>query len=326
LTCCGFVGKLLRIRRYLLPIAALAGTILLAAPAASAPRQRLQLPYDVEARSGFLYIADAGRHQILRYNLARRKLTVLAGTGRPGRSGDGGPAKRARLTEPAELVLDRAGNVYFSDVFEGRVRRIDRRGVITTVARVPATGGLSVDPKSEYLAIGSIAGYVYRMRLPSGPLERLAGDGTPASTGDGGPSIEAQVDEPHDVTYDPAGNLLITEGAGVRRIDAATGTIHTVFPGCVCKVIPGGGGTLYLMSGDPNGGKVTQVDSSGAVLRVIGTGMLSKHKDRVAIDKVGFLPTDVEPVGRAILITQAQPIPAVRRLAKGSRTLTTLLR
>jgi DNA-binding beta-propeller fold protein YncE len=326
LTCCGFVPKLLRIRRYLLPVVALCGTVLLSAPAASAPRHRLQLPYDVEARDGFLYIADAGRHQLLRYNLARRKLTVLAGTGRAGRSGDGGPARRARLAEPTELVLDRAGNVYFSDVFDGRVRRIDRRGVITTVARVPATAGLSVDPESRFLAIGSIEGYVYRMPLPAGPLERLAGDGTPASSGDGGPAGKAQVDEPHDVTYDPAGNLLIMERAGVRRIDAATGTINTVFPGCVCKVVPGARGTLYLMSGDPNGGKITQVDSSGTVLRVIGTGGLSRHKDRVAIDRIGFLPTDVEPVGGAILITQGQPIAAVRRLANGSRTLTTLLR
>ena len=326
MTCCGFVGKLLRIRRYFLPIAALGGTILLVAPAASAPKPRLGLPYDLEARNGFLYIADADRHQILRYNLARRRLSVLAGTGRPGSSGDGGPAKRARLTEPAELVLDRAGNVYFSDVNEGRVRRIDRRGVITTVARVPASAGLSVDPQGRYLAIGSIEGFVYRMRLPSGALERLAGDGTAVSSGDGGPAIEAQLNGPHDVTYDPAGNLLIMEGAGVRRIDAATGTIDTLFPRCVCKVVPGGRGTFYLLSGDPGGGKVTQVNSSGSVLRVIGTGSLSGHRDRVKIDKVGFLPTDVEPVGKAILITEAQPIPAVRRLANGSRTLTTLLR
>src|SRR6185503_15276664 len=109
----------------------------------------------------------------------------------------------------------------------------------------------------RYLAIGSIEGFVYRMALPSGPLERLAGDGTTASSGDGGPATEAQVNEPHDVTYDPAGNLLITEAAGVRRIDADTGTIDTLFPKCVCKVVPGGRGTLYLMSGDPRGGKVT---------------------------------------------------------------------
>lgn len=326
MTCCGFVGKLLRIRRYVLTVAALSGTIALAAPAASAPTPRLELPYDLEARNGFLYIADGERHQILRYNLARRRLTIFAGTGRPGTSGDGGPARRARLSEPAEIALDPAGNLYFSDVHEGRVRRVDRRGVITTVARVAASAGLSVDPRGRYLAIGSIEGFVYRMALPTGPLERLAGDGTAASSGDGGPATEAQVNEPHDVTYDPAGNLLITEAAGVRRIDADTGTIDTLFAKCVCKVVPGGRGTLYLMSGDPRGGKVTQVDSSGTVLRVIGTGRLSRHRDRVAIGKVGFLPTDVEPIGGAILIAQAQPIPAVRKLASGSRIVTTVIR
>ena len=314
-----------QVRQCLLPLAALV-LVATTAAAAAAPAPRLVLPYDLEARANALYVADGLRHQILRYDLGKRKLTVFAGTGRAGTSGDGGRATRARLTEPTELVFDSAGNLYFSDVNQGRVRRIDRRGIITTVARVPAAAGLSVDPSGRFLAIASIEGWVYRVELPNGALERLAGDGTETSSGNGGPASAAQLNGPHDVTYDTRGNLLVAEIGGIRRIDAATGTIDAAFTRPGFKIVPGAGGSFYLLDGNPSGGTVTQVDASGAVLRVIGTGKLGPHRDRVAIGSVGFLPSDVEPVGGTLFISQTQPVPAIRRLAPGSKTLTTLVR
>jgi hypothetical protein len=307
-------------------VVAVAVVVASAASGAAAPTPKLRLPYDLEASGSSVYIADGLRHQILRYDLRTRRLAVYAGTGRAGTSGDGGPARRARLTEPTELVLDRAGNVYFSDVNQGRVRRIDRRGVITTLARVPAAAGVAVDPTGRYLAIASIEGWVYRVELASGTRERLAGDGTEASSGDGGPAASAQVNGPHDVTYEPNGDLLVTELAGVRRIDGTTGLISAASKRPAFKVVVGPRGTLYLLDGDPNGGTVTQLAATGRRLRVIGTGKLTPHVDRAPIGRVGFLPSDVEPVGGALLITQTQPIPAVLRLAAGSSTLTTLLR
>ena len=86
--------------------AAVALAAAFAATGAAAPPVKLILPYDLEARGSTVYIADGLRHQILRYDLRSRRLSVFAGTGRPGTSGDGGPARRARLTEPTELVLD----------------------------------------------------------------------------------------------------------------------------------------------------------------------------------------------------------------------------
>jgi DNA-binding beta-propeller fold protein YncE len=308
------------VRLALVPVA-----LAVIATAGAQPQPRLVLPYDLAVRGASVYVADGLRHQILRYDLASRRMTVVAGTGRTGTSGDGGPARRARLTEPTELVFDRAGNLYFSDVNQGRVRRIDRRGVITTVARVPAAAGLSVDPAGRYLAIASIEGWVYRMPLASGRLERLAGDGTDASTGDGGPASAAKLNGPHDVSYDARGNLLVTELSGVRVIDPG-GSIDTLFRRPTFKVVPAAHGTFYLLAGNPNGGTVTQVERSGRVLRVIGTGRLGRHADRVAIDRVGFLPSDVEFAGGVLLIAQTKPVPAIRRLARGSRTLTTPVR
>ena len=309
-------------------IALLVAGVIVASASASvqAPAPRLILPYDLEADGNTVYVADGLRHQILRYDLATRRLTVHAGTGSPGTSGDGGPAARARLTEPTELVLDRAGNLYFSDVNQGRVRRIDRRGIITTVTRVPAAAGVAVDPSGRYLAIASIEGWVYRVDLRTGVRRRLAGDGTEASGGDGGPAVDAPLNGPHDVTYDAGGNLLIAELTSVRRIDARTGTIGTAFSLPAFKVIPGPRGTFFLLAGRPSGGTITQVDARGEVLKVIGTGKLSPHADRAAIGRVGFLPSDIEPVAGGLLISQTKPVPALRRLAAGSSTLTTVIR
>ena len=257
-----------------------------------------------------LYIADGERHQILRYDLKKHRMTIVAGTGKPGTSGDGGPARRARLTEPVEITFDPAGNLYFSDVNQGRVRRVDRQGIITTLARVPAAAGVSVDPTGNFLAISSIEGSIYRVELPAGPAKVLA----------------SGLDAPHDVSYDAAGNLYIGAPGGVLRIDAATGRLEKPFPLDGFKIVPARDGTLYLLAGNPTGGKITHVTASGGVLGVIGGRPLRRHTARTPLDRVGFLPSDVEPVAGAILISETQPTPSIRRLRNGGSFLTTLVR
>jgi hypothetical protein len=272
------------------------------------------------SRSG----ADSAQKDSRPAGEAMRSYTRAGGA--TGTSGDGRPAIKARLTEPTELVVDHAGNLYFSDVNQGRVRRIDRKGIITTVARVHAAAGLAIDPSGRNLAIASIEGYIFRMPLPSGPLERLAGNGTATVSGDGGPATQATLNGPHDVTYDAAGNLYIGGYGHVRRIDVATGVIDTAFAHDAFKVVAARDGTFYLLTGGPHGGRVTQVDAVGNVLRTIGSGRLSPHRASARIDRVGFLPSDVEPVAGAILVSETEPVPAIRRLAAGSSTLTTLVR
>ena len=71
-----------QVRQCLLPLAALV-LVAATAAAAAAPAPRLVLPYDLEARADALYVADGLRHQILRYDLGKKRLTVLAGTGAP---------------------------------------------------------------------------------------------------------------------------------------------------------------------------------------------------------------------------------------------------
>ena len=146
-----------------------------AAPAAAnaAESPRLFLPYDLEARGDALSTSRTPFVTRSSATTSRSEASRCSRAPAAGSSGDGGPASKARLAEPTELVFDRAGNLYFTDVNQGRVRRIDPRGTITTVARVRAAAGLSVDPSGRELAIASIDGFVYRIRLPTGKLERL---------------------------------------------------------------------------------------------------------------------------------------------------------
>ena len=59
-------------------------------------------------------------------------ITTIAGTGKLGLSGDGGPATKAKLNSPYGLAIDSAGSLYIADNGNGRIRRVDRKGVITT--------------------------------------------------------------------------------------------------------------------------------------------------------------------------------------------------
>jgi len=136
--------------------------------------------------AGNLYVGDRDAHMVRRVDTAG-VVTTIAGTGQPGFGGDGGPATEAQLDEPEAIAVDGAGNVFFDDTGNSRVRRIDPAGIITTVA----------------------------------------GDGTAASTGDGGPATAASLDHPQEgLVVDPSGALYVTEGQRIRRIDP-DGTIST---------------------------------------------------------------------------------------------------
>lgn len=131
-------------------------------------------------------------------------IMTAAGTGYAGASGDGGPAAAARLNQPFDLAFDGQGNLFFSDTFNHRVRRIDQAsGTITTVA----------------------------------------GTGKAGYSGDDGPAAEAELNEPYGVVVDRNGNLFVVDRLNrrVRRIDGRTHTITTI-AGDGTKVYSGDGG------------------------------------------------------------------------------------
>jgi sugar lactone lactonase YvrE len=290
----------------------LSASLVAAAPAAAPPR--LGIPYDIELDpAGRLFVADGGKHQIFRWDARAKRLVVVAGTGKRGASGDGGPAVRARLDEIAGLAFDRSGNLYVADVHYGVVRRIDRRGIITTAGRAEGAAGVAVDPSGRYLAVAGIGEGVVRYDLTSGERESLIAIGEHGLTG------------PHGLAYDASGTLWVGDpGSSVIRVDPA-GTVTPVPAAHGGKVVPVSGGAILVLNGDNTGGRIQRVAADGTVTTLAGTGRIGRHVDGIAATRAAFLPTDAEPQGAAILVGVAQPVPSIRRIDRAGK-ITTLVR
>ncbi|MEJ2545758.1 MAG: hypothetical protein P8Y99_16975, partial [Calditrichaceae bacterium] len=192
--------------------------------------------------SGNLYISTVGdvnypnEHRILKVD-ASGIVTTVAGTGKPGFSGDGGLAINAKLKYPRRIALDREGNIFFADSSNHRIRKVDNSGIITTVAGTGESGfsgdgGQAVDAMLYYptgVALdsdGSIyisAEYDYHIRKvdANGIITTVAGTGTAGFSGDGGPAILAQLDGSKGIGLDALGNLNIAFWGRVRMISMA---------------------------------------------------------------------------------------------------------
>ena len=91
------------------------------------------------APDGSVYLGDPGNHRIRKVG-ASGTITTVAGTGKPGSRGDGGPAIKAQVDSPHGIAVDAKGAVYFSDDGTSTVRRIGVDGIITTIAGTGSQG------------------------------------------------------------------------------------------------------------------------------------------------------------------------------------------
>ncbi|MEP7367019.1 MAG: hypothetical protein ABI972_27485, partial [Acidobacteriota bacterium] len=130
---------------------------------------------------GALYVCEIGNHAIRRIDLKAGTISTVAGTGKKGYAGDGGPASQAVCNEPYEVRFDRAGNMFWVEMPNHIVRRMDKATKIVTT---------------------------------------VAGTGAAGFSGDGGPAVKAQLAQPHSIAFDPAGRMMICDirNHRVRRI------------------------------------------------------------------------------------------------------------
>ncbi|MBU6429228.1 MAG: hypothetical protein KGR26_09480, partial [Cyanobacteria bacterium REEB65] len=189
--------------------------------------------------SGDVYIADTGNNcvRMLAQTQLGTIVTTIAGTASAGFAGDGGAATKALLSGPVGLTLDASGDLFIADTGNDRIREISAGGTITTVA----------------------------------------GDGSAASSGDGGPASSAGLAAPIGIAVDPAGNLYIAESGSckVREVDSA-GIIETV-AGTGASGDSGDGGlgllaTFGKLSGlviDPSTDYLYLADAKYSVIRLL---------------------------------------------------------
>jgi DNA-binding CsgD family transcriptional regulator/sugar lactone lactonase YvrE len=199
-------------------------------------------------RDGAIYVPD-GRHHRVRKVTGDGIITTIAGTGRAGGSGDGGPARAAQLDLPRGVAIDSRGVVFIAEAGGHRVRRVDPGGIIST----------------------------------------YAGTGDPGAAGDGGPAVAAQLNGPEALALDRAGNLFIADTLNnrIRRV-ALDGTITTVAGSGAFGFAGDGGpatrarlglprglasdprGHIYIADSDNN--RIRRVDAAGIITTVAGTG------------------------------------------------------
>jgi sugar lactone lactonase YvrE len=205
--------------------------------------------------AGNLYIADTHNGRLRMVSAATGVISTVAGTGVVAGNvqsfgGDNGPATAAGLALPRGLAMDSAGNLYFADSANHRIRRISPTGVITTVA----------------------------------------GQGTETFAGDNAPAVSARLDSPRSVAVSPAGLLTLADTANqrVRQLDAQPAPeIHTIAglgttsPGALSlsgpSVVAYGSGavTATLTASSPATGSVTFLDTSAGTQTTLGTASLN---------------------------------------------------
>lgn len=204
---------------------------------------------------GHLYIAEALNHCIRKVDLRSGVITTVAGCGKKGFSGDGGPATKATFNEPYAVVVTPEDDLYIVDRLNARVRKVDgKTGIVTTVA----------------------------------------GTGKKGFSGDGGPGTKAGLVEPNDCFLDGKGGLLIADVGDwrIRRLDLKTVTIHTFAGVGRRKFAPGekgdngpaskavlhgaravcvdGRGNTYVC--EREGNCLRRIDSAGVITTLAGTG------------------------------------------------------
>lgn len=193
---------------------------------------------------GNLFVADSTLNVVFKIDRDGWR-TIFAGSVQAGYSGDGGPATAATLRTPYDVRLDNQGNIYIADVHNHAVRKVDRAGLITTVAGTGTAGyngdggpairaqlntpyGLLLDADGRLLIADSENNRIRRVGR-DGVITTIAGTGTAGYSGDGGPATAAQFNVLQSLALDARGRLYIGDehNHALRAIEP-DGTVRTI--------------------------------------------------------------------------------------------------
>jgi sugar lactone lactonase YvrE len=278
--------------------------------AVGAPATRVALgqPEDIAFdRHGSMYVSEFSGHRVDRVG-ATGLLTVIAGTGTAGYSGDGGRAVAAELNAPTGLIAEPDGSLLVADHHNGCIRRVSATGIITRVVGRCGHPGFSGDhgparqaQLDDPIGIAQDAfGDLYIADEQNHRLRRVSPDGVITTVaGGGGHHIEQAPDgmlgtriwlrHPSYLAIDPAGNVYMSDfwANVVIRVDRSGHVTHVAGTGTVGFAGDGGpatraeldfptglaltsGGALYITDSFNN--RIRKVSRAGVITTVAGTG------------------------------------------------------
>lgn len=273
-------------------------------------------------KEGNVYLSESGGPTVRKISPSGVISTIAGSPGRPGYSGDGGPATEARLRSPAGLVVDDAGSLYIADETGHRIRKVEPNGTISTIAGTgtigstgdggPATDatlshpmGLAFDDAGN-LYVADYQADRIRMIDPSGTITTVAGTGSSGFSGDGGPATAAKLSYPMDVAIDAQGNLYIADGGNyrIRKVAADTGIITTIAGngtwaycadsedplkacfGQTTGIVTSPGGSLFIA--DAFNAVIYELTAKGRLERYAGDGVVGSRGDGGPALKASF--------------------------------------
>jgi gliding motility-associated-like protein len=212
---------------------------------------------------GNLYFSDAIGHVIRKITPDGIISTIAGIYGEMTYSGDGGPAKEATLSVPSGMCMDKQGNILIAEYGNQIIRKINKAGIISTVAGTPfqagftGNGGPAVDAllfsptgvcvdREGNIYIVDLGNNVIRKVGTDGIIRHFAGEGPPRYSGDGGPAIQAGINYPYQVYADDTSGIYIPDMSNeVLRYVNHQGIITTI-AGNGTKGFSGDGGNPLL--------------------------------------------------------------------------------
>jgi streptogramin lyase len=182
--------------------------------------------------------------------LPASRIETFAGTGRAGYAGDGGPAAKALLDNPFGVTRGPDGALYVCDTMNHVIRKIDRNGMISTIAGTgkkgySGDGGPAIqatlnepyevrfDKQGDMFFVERMNHVVRRVAAKTQIITTVAGTGEAGFSGDGGPARQAALNQPHSIQFnwqsDGRGDLYICDilNHRIRKVDMKTGVITT---------------------------------------------------------------------------------------------------
>jgi len=193
-------------------------------------------------KTGNLYISTNEDSRVSKVDFSTGKVTIIAGTGIAGFSGDGRKATEAQLTNPTGLALDGKGNLYISDTGNDRIRKVDlTTGIIRTIAGTGINGfsgegelatnanlsnplGLVIDKAGDLYVVDRGNNRVRKINTASGMISTIVGTGKEGFSGDGELATDAKLANPTGLAFNKAGDLYIVD-RGNNRIRKVSGLL-----------------------------------------------------------------------------------------------------